>query len=248
MYTGSLAPITADISRILSAISLPSRWLKHFCDVFFFVKREIHEELGVVFSTYSTCLLQNMTKGDRSAKDLQGMLAHDISQGLTVSIFKGIFRKPASRIKAYIISIIRSILLGRNLGDIDLFMEFIGIDKMITQIIEKKLCWSASQFMEDASSYKFDLCPTGTELDFIFKAHNIISRSNVVVLNFHLFYLIAPFWRHFFTKSSFKLRDITGPEDNFKKECICTMKCRFSKCPYTQKVFANFEKERVRVR
>ncbi|KAF6008621.1 hypothetical protein HII12_004100 [Brettanomyces bruxellensis] len=162
-----------------------------------------------------------MTKGDRSAKDLQGMLAHDISQGLTVSIFKGIFRKPASRIKAFIISIIRSSLLGRNLGDIDLFMEFIGIDKMITQIIEKKLCWSASQFMEDASSYKFDLCPTGTEPDSILKAHNIISRSNVV------------------------LRDIPEPDDNFKKECICTMKCRFSKCPYTQKVFANFEKEQL---
>ncbi len=101
--------------------------------------------------------------------------------------------------------------------------------------------------MEDASSYKFDLCPTGKELDSILIARNIISRSNVVVLNFHSFYLIAPFWRHFFTKSSFKLRDIIGPEENFKKECICTMKCRFSKCPYTQKGFDNFEKERVRI-
>ena len=137
MYTESLAPTTADISRVLSAISSPSRRLKHFCDGFF-VTRQIHKELRAVLSTYSTCQLQNMTKEDSSAKDLQDMLAHDIAQGLTASIFKGIFRKPASRVKAYIVSIIRCILLGRTLGDIGLFMEFIGIDKMITQIIEKK--------------------------------------------------------------------------------------------------------------
>lgn len=187
MYAESLAPITAENSRVLFAISLPSRRLKHFCDGFF-VKRQIHKELMAVLSTYSTCQLPNMTKGDSSAKDLQDMLAHDIAHGLTASIFKGMFRKPASRVKAYIVSIIRRILLGRILGDIDLFMEFIGIDKMITQIIEKNLCLSASQFMEDPSSYKFDLCHTGKELDSILKTRNIISRSNIVVLNFHSFH------------------------------------------------------------
>ena len=246
MYTESLTPITDDVSSLLVSIPLPSKNLKNFCNACP-LKRQIFSSLKSSMSSFNEHFLNQMIGSSESAKESRITFAEAIDKGLGESLYKGLFKRSLLRVKGFVAEAIRRILKKSLSIDFEEFKAQIDLDKIVNSVVERKLRRSASHFVEHSSSYKFDILPAGEDIDTILKARDIIFKSEVVVLDFYSFYLISPFWRHFFTKSSFKLRDVSGPGEKFKKECVCTMKCRYSHCPYSQRVFVNFEKQRVRI-